>query len=677
MNRSSFLTSLFATALLLFGSGCDLTCGPGTVAQGGKCIPVCGAGAVFDAESGGCVLDVASICPPKRVWDDSLKACTPEYDLFCEEGFVWSESTGACALSPADLYEGTEPNDPKMQGTATPMVLPDKGQSLLLGGVAGPGVAVENFCGHEGSVAVFADLDAFQFEASSGQLLRIKGISGGIPTVGFALLPVDRWPTHACDSPPPDPTSKSAERYSWSQGPGRNTLRFVQIVEDGTYVLLVSDRVNMDPDIASYHVSGGEDFDYRIEVTVLESEPTVSPALGTAVKVDASPSAPPMVVTASGLSPGSLMRAWVSDPVNRVDYDNQYSVPPNRSLYLMDEAGVLMRADVENFEKASGESYFTFFDGVDYVCFLPRHIGSLLFRSPGTGVQALLEFRLPPPPLLESTEFQISLDSVTPTVLGELSTTPTTRTHETLASAASGRVYQVALTHDGPGFLHFNVSYPVPGFRALLRLYDENLHRLNYGESTLLYTYPDALEYYFPPGSSGTYYVELLDAGISDSVGDAEICKGVDSAPNSWPVSYNISASFQLYDHYAVETETQDTHTNDTTDTAEAIAPFGEGGLPFALLGTTGGYDVDQYVFNVPEDGLEVTLRLIPEQAYQCNWVIGISDSEGDLEGEIDNFPWITEMGTWTFSSGVNYLSVENRNYGVSASYVLLMELSE
>ncbi|RMG12811.1 MAG: hypothetical protein D6729_16105 [Deltaproteobacteria bacterium] len=225
------LAALLPLAGLGLSAGCagpapEVTCGPGTVKDGNRCVlgdSVCEAGTTREGER--CVPDLAAICGEGTVALDGVCYSLPE------------------ALARQSPVEASEEDDPSFGGHPTAISLPPEGDSLILHGII---EAVD----HDGDQSPDQDLDLFQFSAQAGEILAVSAVSDGLPMPLVFVLPVDensRWSGRAL------PLGRAGMQS-----------REILFPEDGEYLLLVTDQgvlTNLfGPPI------GGADFGYFVTV---------------------------------------------------------------------------------------------------------------------------------------------------------------------------------------------------------------------------------------------------------------------------------------------------------------------------------------------------------------------------------------------------------------------------
>ncbi|MEQ9079304.1 MAG: hypothetical protein RLP09_35925 [Sandaracinaceae bacterium] len=210
-------------------------CVDGTVREGGECVPdgsvLCGAGTVFDAETGRCVADPGS-CGAGTVLVDGR--CVP-YDDTLE----------------ADTVEGSENNDPERGGRARPLTLAEIGDTTSIRGCVEPADL-------DGDGALDADRDGYLFTVSEPTVLRVRvdGVHGA--SGGFMVLP--DIPALATDG----------WRRLGVSLVGDDAERELFLPHAGRYILLVSDSRSLVFDAAV----GGPDACY---FATIERRPMPSP----------------------------------------------------------------------------------------------------------------------------------------------------------------------------------------------------------------------------------------------------------------------------------------------------------------------------------------------------------------------------------------------------------------
>jgi hypothetical protein len=566
----------------------------------------------------------------------------PRYDLFCGEGFVWSNAANRCALRAPDISEGEENNDPEYCGVPKPVTLPQVGTTEVLGGEVGPLWPIGIVCGgafDSGSTllenSTVPDFDVFEIEATAGQMLRIKGISGGVPNVAFALMPADHRRNPLEEDPPPA-TSKAIHRLSYGEGPGRNTERYLRILETRTYDLVVSDRDNF-----FRGITGGDGFDYLIELSVVPPPSDVVLTAGVPATVDLRQ--PPAYLVLDGFEAGSMVKVTVSDPVERYEWSSSpgdgtfFAALPALFLHVMDESGAILGIGRPTADPIGR--------------LVP--IGSVFQVMAGGSAKILLDYDVPLT-ALESTAFSIIAEPLEMTSLGEVtSTTPVVRSAESMTSAADERPYSMTATKTGDSvsLLRIEASNQSPAFPATIFLYNE--------ASDLLWDAPGVL-------------AVTLEADASFY---ARVAAGKESPQGA--LSYDLEVSIMEIEHLAEEIEP-----NNLPEEATPIDPIGEG-LPFVVLGALDydfamlASDVDEYSFHLSEETtLSLTMTMTGGLGMIGDAVIVIRNLEGDQVGEINNLYGKSEAGTWTFSSGDHYLSIQTPAFqeGAIGSYVLMLE---
>lgn len=273
------------------------TCAPGTVREGGACVPACGEdevwsggdcvrapecgdGTAFDEASGtclpvceegeewngtGCVEPVT--CGPGTALDEASGECVPDEDL-CAPGTKLED--GVC-VPDLDCGEGTHlegsacvpdeeppPDVPEAEGAA-PFDIPAAGGSTTLGGA----VDLPSDVNADGFTE--ADWDVFSFTAAAGMYLRLAAHSAGAARPAFIVS------SEATDA---DGYALYA-RYALDPG-GDQPAREIYLPAAGVYFVQVTDYNNLLAAVfgAGFLPVGGDDYTYRVTVENLGA-PTV------------------------------------------------------------------------------------------------------------------------------------------------------------------------------------------------------------------------------------------------------------------------------------------------------------------------------------------------------------------------------------------------------------------
>lgn len=134
MNETRAFTLCAIAALLMAGCDSGMECGPGTHAEGGRCVEACSPGARWDAE----ILECVSICAEGTIFNEDRGTCEPEVrcgpgthragnecvpdsHVECGSGTRLDPDTGLCV---PDCVEGTHRDE------ATGACMPDSAQCI-------------------------------------------------------------------------------------------------------------------------------------------------------------------------------------------------------------------------------------------------------------------------------------------------------------------------------------------------------------------------------------------------------------------------------------------------------------------------------------------------------------------------------------------------------------------
>ena len=293
-------------------SGCPSdgkTCGAGTVAEGGSCvpqcanseyfdgtacqtIPACAAGTTFNAATGDCEADLTGcaagteevngqcvpVCANDEYWDGAECQAIPA----CANGTTFNAATGECEADLTGCAPGTSEVNGECvpdvvcggdthpeNGECVPNVLPDpdvpeaalgatftlaaEGETVSLGGT------IDLPVDEDGDGFVDGNWDQFQFQGSAGDYLNIFATSEGATLPSFALMGFDAAGEEVL-----------YQRIGLNPN-GLDVEREVYLPLDATYVLLVTDYNHMVN--ALFQQSGlpvgGPDFTYYVEVETL------------------------------------------------------------------------------------------------------------------------------------------------------------------------------------------------------------------------------------------------------------------------------------------------------------------------------------------------------------------------------------------------------------------------
>ena len=251
--RTTIALIFVAVLTLTFACADERTCGDGTVADGGICVP-----------------DVAEGCPDKYIERDG--ECVPEV-LSCGAGTTLRD--GACIPIVTTCANGTHPQagecipdllaEPdadvlESDGATTPFTLPMPSYSISINGVVNTPVD------ETGDGYVSGNLDAYTFSTPGvGTYLRITVSSVGATLPAFMIMS----------------SLSDEEGYPlyrrWGLEPNAaETSREVYLPFDDTYVLMVSDYANTWPYLYGFEEVpvGGDEHTYHI---VIENLGTPSP----------------------------------------------------------------------------------------------------------------------------------------------------------------------------------------------------------------------------------------------------------------------------------------------------------------------------------------------------------------------------------------------------------------
>lgn len=228
-HASKFVGGALA-ALLAATAGCgdnSVTCGDGTHAEDGVCLPdkACGTGTI--EVNGSCVPDGSVVCTQGTVFDMASGTCVLDPDA-CADGTTLVD--GACVpddellMGAADHVERAEPNDGQ-GGVAGAFDAPALDQSTTFYGCV---TATEDA---DGDGNLDADYDAWLVTASGPTVLEITTDGIGGLSAGFIVVSAD--------------ASHPAELDSWQRIginlTGDTAKRQVYLPAAGRYALFVTD----------------------------------------------------------------------------------------------------------------------------------------------------------------------------------------------------------------------------------------------------------------------------------------------------------------------------------------------------------------------------------------------------------------------------------------------------
>lgn len=164
-------------------------CGPGTVDQGGECVPAanCGFGTKHDDVTGECVPDGTTVCSDGTVFDPLTGTCKLDPSA-CHDGSVL---IGDACVDPTagltiDVQEGPEPNGlgivEASQAQAGNVALKPAGETFVIHGTLAPWRDTNN------DGVLEPDVDTFVVGASAPTWLRMTadGVHG--TTAGFVMV---------------------------------------------------------------------------------------------------------------------------------------------------------------------------------------------------------------------------------------------------------------------------------------------------------------------------------------------------------------------------------------------------------------------------------------------------------------------------------------------------------
>lgn len=266
--------------------GDDLECGEGTVEVSGECVPSstveCGPGTTLNTD-GECIPDsiiecgpgtveadgqcvpesTGSPCGDGTVLDEASGECVPDLGLVCGAGTVAVDGECIDTLEAlrrmTSIPEANEPNDPLLGGAPRVVTLAPAGDSVLLNGTIGVADPVDG-----------ADWDGWSITTTEpGQVIRVTGVSAGLPAPWFALLG-DLDGDDLYDYQRTSPTNEDAQPW-----------RDFVLPVPGEYLLFVTDRLN-----ASGGSSGSPAYEYY---AIVETLPPLTAAGATSVTVGAAP----------------------------------------------------------------------------------------------------------------------------------------------------------------------------------------------------------------------------------------------------------------------------------------------------------------------------------------------------------------------------------------------------
>lgn len=201
----------------------DITCGEGTQAQDGTCVPAldeicgdktaadgqgrcviqadaCATGEVLDPNTGSCV-STDTYCSANTAFDADSATCVPTADV-CDTGTKFDADSGLClpdacqmgdvllngvCVSPAeelaanaDLTEA-ENNDPALGGTAQALTVKAIGETSVFTGT------IDEPSDLDGDGEIDQDRDVFTFDATAGQWFQLAVQSTGLPAPAFMV----------------------------------------------------------------------------------------------------------------------------------------------------------------------------------------------------------------------------------------------------------------------------------------------------------------------------------------------------------------------------------------------------------------------------------------------------------------------------------------------------------
>lgn len=250
-------------------------CGPGTVDEGGVCVPAatCGFGTIEDEETGECVADGSVVCSEGTVFDPLTGRCKVDPSA-CQDGTVLINN--ACMDPTAgltiDLQEGPEPNGLDVVeaslAQAGNVTLAAAGTAYVVHGTIDPWRDADN------DGALDPDIDTYVLAVSGPVLVRITadGVHG--VTAGFvAVAAVDAA----------DPLA-GWTRYGLNLV-GDTSQRQVWLPQAGTYRLAIGDTRTLNQYLASGTATaapGGDEAEYYVSITDLGA-PSITTLPGTTV----------------------------------------------------------------------------------------------------------------------------------------------------------------------------------------------------------------------------------------------------------------------------------------------------------------------------------------------------------------------------------------------------------
>ncbi len=288
-------------------------CGPGTIDEGGVCVPAgsCGLGTTRDEMTGECVPDGSVVCSEGTVFDPLTGRCMIDPSA-CRDGTILVHN--ACVDPTAGLTvnveEGPEPNGLGIVEASTAqagnIVLEPAGKPFVVHGT------IEPWRDADGDGALDPDVDTFAVTVSGPVLLDVTadgvhGITAGFVAVAqvAATDPLASW-----------------RRFGIKLA-GDTSKRQLYLPKEGTYRIAIGDTRTLGEYLSSGTSTAAPGGDYYVSITNLGA-PSITTLAASSVTATLSDdalafyqSAPGTGISQASLSmPSSLAQASVVVMVN-------------------------------------------------------------------------------------------------------------------------------------------------------------------------------------------------------------------------------------------------------------------------------------------------------------------------------------------------------------------------
>lgn len=275
LRASEMLVASLVLASLALGCGDNSKeCGPGTIDEGGVCVPAenCGFGTTLDEETGDCVADGSVVCGEGTELDPLTGRCKVS-ESACRDGTVLVHN--AC-VDPAaeltiDLQEGPEPNGlgivEASDAQAGNITLKAAGATYVVHGTIAP------WRDADGDGALDPDIDTYVVSVTRPTLLAVTadGVHGLL--AGFVAVAAVE---------PADPLA-DWQRYG-IHVLGDTSRRQLFLPQAGTYRIAIGDVRTLHQYLASGSATaapGGAEAEYYLSLTDLGPPPVTTLAAST------------------------------------------------------------------------------------------------------------------------------------------------------------------------------------------------------------------------------------------------------------------------------------------------------------------------------------------------------------------------------------------------------------